>query len=312
MMEKWIALTEQVNVFTILIVFGIFAQKIKLLSDENIDNLAAVVIKVVIPLRLITIIGSGNRGDVLQMGRFFWCAFLQYFICLGIAWASGRLFRIKEPTRSIHTAVAGIGNGSYIGYPLIFALFPEKASALITVYVVVDALVVWTLCPILANPLASHRHINFRRFVCHNVIAIVVGLTILLCNLQPQNKPWEIMQEIGATSRYFALFYVGADFSRKGMKILWKNPKVFSVVPVKLILCPLGVFLFFRFTGLLPEEYAMVLSVLSMVPSMTIMAILARNYSSDDEYASAAIMATTLIGILTMPCMTWLFTQLSA
>jgi len=311
MVEQLQALTDQMVIFATLIFIGIFTVKTKLLSSENIDHVSAILLRLILPLMLLTVIGSGSsRAQFFSMGPFFLCAMAQYLICLFLGWASAVVFRIKEPTKGIHTAVAGIGNSGFIGFPLLIAMFPKQAPVAIAVYVVVDSGVIWTLCPILANP-APVKQINFRRFVTPATIAVVLGILIVILDWKPSGLAWKTMTDIGATSKYFALLYIGGDIGRKGLKKLFARPIIFSVLPVRLILCPLVVFLFFRITGFLSMEYAVMLSVLSMTPSMIVISMLARTYGSDEEYASGAIMLTSLAGILTMPCMMWLFTKLS-
>lgn len=305
------ALTNQMVVFATLIFIGIFAVKTKLLSSENVDHISAILLRLILPLMLLTVIGSGStRQEFLSMTPFFFCAVVQYMLCLFFGRASAVVFGIKEPTKGIHTAVAGIGNSGFIGFPLLISMFPKQAPVAIALYVVVDSGVIWTLCPILANP-SPVKKINFRRFVTPTTIAVVLGIFLVFLDWKPRGLAWETMTNIGATSKYFALLYIGGDIGRKGLKKLFTRPIIFSVLPVRLILCPLAVFLLFRFTGFLPMEYVVMLSVLSMTPSMIVISMLARTYGSDEEYASGAIMLTSLCSIVTMPCMMWLFTKLS-
>lgn len=73
------------------------------------------------------------------------------------------------------------------------------------------------------------------------------------------------------------------------------------MAPIKLIVVPLVVFFVVRMLGVLSNEELIVLSTLAMLPPMVIVSIMAAQSDSDAEYATAGIIVTTLLSMVTMP-----------
>ena len=293
-------LLEQMKMFFILIAAGMTFQRLGLVSDENIDGFALVNIRVITPVMLITVISKGSREDMSNMLPFLICGLSAMLISLGIAYISGKAFRIAQPTRNIHTAVAGLGNGAMVGYPLLLSIFPEKAHLAIAVYAIVDAFIVWTAVPILADP---KGRVNLRKLINPITVSAFIGLAMMLMNIRPKNIAWDTLTEFGGTVKYASLLYIGMDIGRKGIKRIFGRPIVLSVIPVRLILTPAVIFLIIGAVNVLSREFMMMLLVLSMTPSVMCITMVARTMGSDDDYATGAMISTTITSLLTIPLM---------
>lgn len=310
MLEELQTLINQMVVFATLIVIGIGAQKLKLLNDANIDSITALIVKVTMPLLIITMIpAGGTKEDILMMFPFLLCAIFSTATVLSLGWISSRFLPLQQATKNIHAGCAGFGNTSFIGYPLILAMFPETGPLAIAVFALVDNLMVWTIGPILANPDVENKKIDFSRLVSPITISVIAGIVLLFFNIHPQNLAWQSLSDTGNMSKYLALLYIGADIGRKGLKRLFHRPIVLLTIPIKLIAAPAVVFFLLNLIGVISQEYIVILTVLSMTPTMVSISMQARMYGSDDEYASAAVIATSICSIITMPAMMWLVTH---
>lgn len=310
MMEELQTLLNQMVVFATLIAVGVLAFRFKLLNDENIDSITTLIVKVTLPLMIVTMIPSGGtRQEILMMFPFLICAAASMLLVLGIGMLASRFTSLKQPTRNIHGGCAGFGNTSFIGYPLILAMFPEKGPLAIAVFALVDNTLVWTIGPLISNPDTQNKKIDFSRLVSPITISVLIGMALLFLNIHPQNLAWNALSDVGGMSKYLALVYIGGDIGRKGLKKLFRRPSVLLTIPIKLIVAPLAVFFIMRAIGLISIEQIVMLTVFAMTPTMVAISMQARMYGSDDEYASAAVIATSLCSIVTMPGMMWIVTH---
>ncbi|MEA4816652.1 MAG: AEC family transporter [Lachnospiraceae bacterium] len=298
MTKEFLILLQQMKLFLILIIAGALAQKLKLLSDDDIDGFAQVNIRVMTPIMLITVISQGNRSEIGRMMPFFLCAFLSMSISLSIAYLSGRLLRLKQPTRNIHMGVTGLGNAAMVGYPLLLSIFPDSSALAIAVYAIADSCVVWTAVPILADPSGKA---DFKRIINPITISAFIGVLIMLLDIKPDNIVWNTLTEFGLTIKYACLLYIGMDISRKGLKKILGRLKVLSVIPIKLIITPLTIFFIINSLGVLSHELMMMISIMSMTPSVMCITMVARTTGSDDNYATGAMITTTLASLVTIP-----------
>lgn len=309
------ALTSQMIVFSTVIAIGLFAQRAKLLTDENIDSISTIMVKVIYPIMLLTVIPSGGtRHDILSMFPFFLCTILEMVTLIILAFLVACLLHLREPTKSVFTCSAGYGNTAFVGYYILLAVFPEEAPLAIAVYAIVDSFMVWGVAPMIVSRHATGQGVkgmDFSRLISPVTIAVFVGFLFLMLEFHPTGTlVWDTMVNIGGMSKYLALLYIGADIGRKGIKKLFGRPIVFLVAIVRLLMAPVVIYLLLRFIGVLSEAHVMMLTIQSMTPTMVAITMLSRLYHSDDELASGSVILTSILCIITIPFMMWVISLL--
>ena len=300
--EQFNILLNQMFVFFTLIAIGFVAQRIKLLSNAVIDAMSSMVVRLILPCMVCTTVVNGATIEgVFSKIPFFVCSFLMIGILLVIAFVSSKLMRMRPPTSYINMAVIGFPNTGFIGYPLLLAMFPETGALAVAVYVIVDQVTFWSIVPVLTKPQISLKEISLKKLINPPFISLLVGLALIALNIHPSNVAWNTITDVGSTSKFFALIYIGADIGRKGFKSIVKRPKVFLTIPIKLIIAPVVVFFVLKALGVLTSEELLMITTLSMLPSMVVVCMLAAQNGSDDEYATAGLIVTTLCSMVTMP-----------
>jgi len=68
--ENVFVLIEQMKMFATLMALGFVAFKIKLINDNNTDNISLLLTRLILPLMIGTSIGSSNRDGIFSMGIF--------------------------------------------------------------------------------------------------------------------------------------------------------------------------------------------------------------------------------------------------
>ena len=300
--EQFNILLNQMFVFFTLIAIGFVAQRIKLLSNAVIDAMSNMVVRLILPCMVCTTVVNGATIEgVFSKIPFFVCSFLMIGILLVIAFVSSKLMRMRPPTSYINMAVIGFPNTGFIGYPLLLAMFPETGALAVAVYVIVDQVTFWSIVPVLTKPQISLKEISLKKLINPPFISLLVGLALIALNIHPSNTAWNTVTDVGSTSKFFALIYIGADIGRKGFKSIVKRPKVFLTIPIKLIIAPVVVFFVLKALGVLTSEELLMITTLSMLPSMVVVCMLAAQNGSYDEYATAGLIVTTLCSMVTMP-----------
>lgn len=311
MSEQLVTLMNQMESFAVLVLIGVIAQRTKLLDDTAIDKMAKISLDLLIPFMIFTtILTGGTRDDLLQMLPFVGAVCLIEVLALLLGFLSSKLLRLPQPTRNIHIGVATFGNSASVGCPLVIGLFPEKGALVAAVYLLIDLLFIYTITPVLCDPKSVGLKINWKVFLTPLSASLVLGFGLLLLNVKiPESVVWTTFQGVGGTFRYFATIYIGADIGRKGLKLLFRNKKVFSAVGIKLILLPFVGYFFIKALGILPQEQLTMLSVFMMAPTMMNIAIMARANGSDEDYGAAAIILTSILCIVTIPAMMWVLSH---
>lgn len=305
MSQQLVILINQVILFGTLIIIGYGAQKKGFLKDSDIDGMSSLCVSVMIPAMIISVIVNGGSREAL-FGSFplliAAALLILMLICLGMI--SGKILKLSQPTKNIHTCVIGFGNSGFMGFPILLAMYPDNAAMFVAMYIIADASLLWTIAPALADPNFNGK-INFKKMISPSTICALTGVLMVFFNIKPDIVPWQAVTAIGDSSKYVAMLYIGADLGRKGIKKIFERPIVLSVIPIKLIIAPLLAFIIFYTTGFYQLDYVMMLTVIAMMPSMVAIVMIARNSGSDDEYASAAVLSSTIASIFIMPCVMW-------
>lgn len=300
-------LREQMVSFLLLLAIGYLFSKLKLVSTQVIDAVPALIMNFVLPAMLLGKLPAAGTWDLLMhMGGVLAAVAVMFGIHMLFAYLSGKLLRLKQPTMNVHMVVCGLPNSAFVGYPLLFIMFPDDTALFMATYMLLDSVMLFGVAPVLLNPEHERGMERFKGLISMNNAALVIGLIMLALGLRFPAVVENTLTGIGDMSKPLGLFFIGADIARRGAAKLLRRWQLYAMLPVKLVLAPVCIFLILSHFSL-DSKYLMMIGVMSMLPSMITVCIQAEHYHSDAEYASGGLLVTTLASMLTMPVvMTWM------
>jgi len=203
--------------------------------------------------------------------------------------------------------VCGLGNTSYMGYPLVQALHGKEGLALAVVADQIGAFPVLASAGIVVASIYAGRtpqpRLIMRRILTFPAfVALVLGILAGLCGGWPTMLE-EVFASIGTTLTPLALFSVGLQFKfHPGQRQLGA---VGWGLGWKLLLAPLACWLLGRAAGL--DGLVLTVGVLQagMAP-MVSAAILADEYELEPATANTVLGAGIVLSLLTIPLADWL------
>ncbi len=294
---------SQMQMFGFLILAGFVMHKSGLIREQHIDGILVFVTKVIFPSMLITMISnSGSRQEILANWKVPVTMILYAFVTLMIGFAAAKLLRFDSKVRSrMHAVASSFGNAGFIGAPLCAAVFPELGIP-IGFYVICEAAICWLVGPVIMNPKGRFDLSNLKRLVSPATVAIVIGFVLAFLDIHPKGWViWDTVTQIGATTKYFASFYIGLNLARTGLKNVFTDPRVFVTSVCKLILFPLGLFLFIRQFGIFSGNLLGFFLIMGGTPTGMVVSIVAEISGGDKEYGLSATMINTILCLFTVP-----------
>ena len=304
-------LISQMEMFASLIVIGFLVQRIGLLSDENITNFSAVLSKFIIPSMLVTVIaGGGTRGELLGSWKFLLCASAAVTVFIAFSFFVSNFMGFKQPRKNMNAIVMSYGNAGFIGIPLVTALFPETGAIPAALYLFVEAVACWVFGPVFAAG-GEKKKIELKGLVTPLTISIALGVIMILLNIDLRGfVPWDTLEDIGGTTKYFACLYVGMDLGRKGFGSLLVDKRIFVSTHFKLIIFPVVGYLVFGKTGILTGDNILILILFLSTPTGMAVPILAEMGNGDRKYAIAGTLINTLLCIVSIPAVMYIVSLL--
>jgi len=302
-MDLFSTFLGQVFTFATTLAVGALAYKVKFIDDVVLKSLSRLMMNVIIPLLILTVVAnSGTRDELLSVWPFFIAGIIMFAVHFAISVPSAFLLGFKQPEKNCHICMTTYTNTSMFGYPVLMALFPEKAGFYIAAYAIVEITMLWTVGVLLISHSKGEGGINIKKIFSPITVALIIGVAMVLLDIHPQGTPvWDTLTGIGGTMKYLGVLFIGGDMAKRGFGAIFKNKKVFSTIPIRLIIMPLAVFFVFKTLGFLDTEMLLSITIYSMLPAMLTMTIIAQDYDAAADYASATTLLTTLFSVVTMP-----------
>lgn len=296
-------LVQQMKIIATLMAIGFIEKKLKLINDTLIDSLSAIIAKLILPLMLLTIIGSLSLSQLAASGRIFIATAIVYSASVFFINFLSRFSKLEEPNKSMHVLLQCYGNSGYIGIPLIVSIFPEKAGIVAAAFTIVDSFFYWVIAP----SIAGKEKINFRRFISPITISVLAGIIILLMGLDLNNNiVWDTMKNVGGTCKYFASIYIGMCIGRMGLKSIKANLHSITAAPIRLLVIPVIAYFIVSKTNLLSGDSLTMFIILCATPSGMSLPIVANIAGADStEYASVGIVFSTILCLFSIPILIW-------
>ena len=180
----------------------------------------------------------------------------------------------------------------------------------ISLFTIIDQLTLWTLGVKLTTPSGNGEPFNPKKLINPATAAIILALIFILGQIPVPGVLNQALTKIGATSTPLAMIYLGGVFCCMNIRDYIGKLEFYGTVLIKMVLFPI---LFFCFLGLFPisQDIRLTMALISALPTMSSVVMLAKASDADGDYAAGSIFVTTICSIVTLPAVSLLFGFLS-
>ncbi|WP_430912585.1 AEC family transporter [Methylobacterium sp. sgz302541] len=292
-----------------LVLIGWAAAVSGLLSDRVSDGLSEYVFAIAVPA---LIVGTLSRPGL--SGEIAWSYWISYFGGAAIAWACGSLIATRRAGVDrrgaiLHGFAASQSNTIFIGVPTILQAYGEEGAFPLFMLLAVHLPLMMGAATFLIEADADKPLIERLRglglVLLRNAIflALMLGLAMRLSGVSLGGTPKAIVDALGSTASTCALIALGAGLKR--YRVLHDLPGALTISALKLGVHPLAVYLLAFHVFSMPRAYAGVATLFAAMPVGINSYLLAARYRTEVGVVAAAILASTLLAILTT--LGWLF-----
>ena len=297
---------QQIGVFVIYALIGVLALKLKVVSQEGLEWISRLVIKILLPLMIFTnTINGATREDFLASLPLLYATAIMYFLVFFLTKGLTRLAGLKGNEKNSYHACSMFGNIGFMGIPLISALIPEKGMLYVALFTVVDQLVLWTVGLTLCFPVEGGKKLSPKetalKMINPNTVGILLAMFFVLTGLKLPTVINTALTKTGAAATPLAMIYLGGLFCSVNFKESLLRKEFYLTILVKMIAFPV---LFYRLIAYLPgmnSDMCLVMAVVTAVPTMTSIPMLIKAQHSAGEYAAGMVFVTTVCSIISIP-----------
>lgn len=224
-----------------------------------------------------------------------------------LAFCAARLLgRCSWRETSMAALAGGYGNIGYMGPGLALSLLGAKAAVPVALIFCFDTVFLFSIVPLLMvltdgkkRPLLPTIGRIVKHILFHPLIAAsYCGALVAALHLQTPVAIDSTLQFLQSAAAPVALFALGVTVAlRPFAGIPWEVP---SVIAVKLLLHPLIVFGLLTLLGPFPPQWSATAVLLASLPPALNVFLIARQYDTWIEQASAAVLLGTFVSVVTV------------
>ena len=293
---------------------GALAMRLKFIEKDDLSKLGRLVIDIMFPMLAFSSITS--KFDPSQLNELWMLPVFGFGLMfsggiLGFAFRYGMRNRKDERMITFHHFCA-INN--YVFLPLIIlqSLWGDKYVALLLIMNIGSTLGFWTVGVGILSGGCIKR--TLKNIFSINLLAVVLALSFCFLKVPfPQLADNDfskiainVFSKIGGAAVPLMLIIIGAAIWNSAHHLLKNKWDIIYLSLVRLILIPLILVSILKLLSL-PLEVFRVVFVVSIMPVSSSAVVFMRRFGGNPDLAAQAAVVTTLLSILTIPLMTYLF-----
>ena len=307
------AVFEQTIIMFIIVIIGALCYKFKLINDEGKKQLSNFVLYVVNPLLIFLSYQTDMRSELIE--GLIWTAVMAAITYTAFILLSMLIFPDKAKRETAIERFSAIySNFGFMGTPLIFGVFGNDGVFIMNGFVTVSNLFIWTHGVTSMSGKENDKNNSIGRSILKAlttpaVIAVFSGLICLFFGIRLPSIISGALNNVAEMTTPLAMTVAGASIMSAGIIKSIKNPRVYLVSLVKLILMPaLGTALILFLPC--PDMPKLITLIEFSCPSAAICTMFAIKFDRDPEYASQLFAVSTLLSAVTLPLIVFAGTKL--
>ena len=288
----------------LMITFGFFLQKRKIITRELQDGLSDLLLYAILP---ISVLGSVNIERTQEMMKsLIQCAIfstLFYLISFAVAFCVSRKIEMQSGEKNIFILMNMFANVGFLGMPLTEALCGKQGFLLAVIYnLVYQIFLVFLGIPLLKIFRKEQKNVIDWRMLLDPLL--IISLIALIIFLSPYQLP-EIIQktcdDIGSMMVPVSMFIIGGDLAEQKWKDIFQDKNAYLVCSFRLLIYPIILLYILKWFKISANVMIPVV-LLTAMPCGSLNVILAKEYNCAAEFAARTVILSMILMIITIPC----------
>ena len=309
---------SQMAVLFLLIAAGYVFGKIKMLTPDGVKVLSKVVINISTPSVILNSV-LGDTGGISggKTAHFILMVLLVYMLFFLIAMPAARALGSGEVeggwgmgsgdegsavrfrgNSGIYTSMIVFGNVGFMGYPVVQAIFGDRAMFYAVLLNVIFNMLIYSVGIIMIS--GKKENVRLKVIVNATFVASVISLIIAFTGFRAPFVITETVRIAGGINTPCAMLVIGATLAQIPVGHVFIKWRLYIIALLKMIAIPVITWLIFK--QFITESMLLgLLVVLSGMPIAAAVPMIAVEYGGDEHLASGGVFLTTLLSAATIP-----------
>ena len=305
-MDSALIIAFQAVVMFILLFFGYFLYKAKMLSDESTKQLSAITLTIVNPVVIFnSYLMDFNTELLAGLGISTLLGAIAHLVLI---LASHIAVRKGRSNFEIDRFAIIYCNCGFMGIPLIKATFGDEGVFYLTGFITMFNLFMWTHGTLLMSGKKTQGIKDTAKtfgkvLLSPAILAIVIGMVFFFTGLRLPSILQTPLDYVGSLNTPLAMIVSGATIAKAGLLRGFKCGRAYYIQIFKLLAVPVVLTLMFVPLTKLGVSMTVINTVLIAAAAPTASATIMFSYrhGKDESYASGQFALSTIASMATMP-----------
>jgi hypothetical protein len=297
-----------------LILLGYLTARITRQPAEAMGWLNTFIIYVALPCLFFKLL-SKTPIEKLTSWEFITTNISTTFVIFLIVYAIARLMtRASTPEATIQGLAGAYGNIGYMGPGIALLTFGEEAAVPLALIFCFENVLHFIIAPtMMALSGGKERHIGAllgqiakKVFLHPFIIATIVGVAAAIIEFTPPIPIARLIDYLAQAAAPCALFAMGVTLALRPLKRV--PPELGYIIPFNLVVHPLLMYLSLSWFGDFDPIWVYTAVLLAALPTATNVFVIAQQYGVWVERASATILLSTMLSVLTVTLLLYAMT----
>lgn len=306
-MQISLLLMEEIIKLFVIMFMGYAVVKAGLMKSSESKSVSVILVYLVIPCVIIKAFQVDYTPDV-QKGLFLAiaAAVAIHILFLLITVPLKKIFQMDV----IEQATSIYSNAGILVIPLVQELLGQDYVIYSSAYIAVQLILLWTQGK---NMLCEEEKLEWKKvFLNVNIISIIAGIVLFLFRIKLPAGVQDVLGMMNNMIGPLGMLLAGMAIAEVPLKSIFTKKRNYLSVALRLLLYPvLGLFLMkaIQIVVNLENSSQILLTVYlaCVTPACASVTSMAQLYDKDAAYASSLYVLTTLLSIVTMPMMVYLY-----
>lgn len=305
-MDTMVVLNTMIKLFLILIL-GYLITKIGIINQDTNKTMSSLVVNVSLPAIIIaSVCNQVGQGSLKEVMNFFLLGIVVYLLLPIIAYTCCKLLGIPKQQMGTYQYMLIFTNCSFMGYPVLAAIFGNKAIFLSSIFNLPFNLLAFTYGILLISKDGEkNASFEWKKLLNPGIIASFLALAIYGLDIQIPTVVADTCNLVGGLTTPLSMIVLGASLAEVPIKEIFGEKKIYPMVFLRLIGIPIIFYVCLKTI----IHNSMLLGIATMtlampVASMSVM--LSHQYDGNTKLASIGVFITTLCSVISIPFIAWL------
>ena len=300
-------LGKQIAAMLLMVLMGYAVVRLRLLKAEDSATLSAVVLYIVGPCMMLDAFQVDFSGEKLH-GLFLSLAAAALSQSLAIAFNT--LIRRPLGLDPVEQASAIYSNGGNLIIPIVVYVFGPEWVLYTSGFLIGQTALFWTHCYTLLH---KHGQFHLRNILFNiNILAMFAGALLFVSGLHFPEVPRLAVHAVGSMIGPLCMIVTGMLIGSMNLRRILVYKKLPLIVALRLLVLPLITLFAFRASGLAGwvkdgNTILLISFLAAAAPCASTVTQMSQLYGHNGEYASLINVVSTLLCVVTMPVMVFLF-----